>query len=742
LTIRQRLRQAVKSLREPSEEELGSRFALGDQPTVIHVTHHKAGSQWVYAVLQGVAPGRLVLPQPDYTHFLLQPILPGMVYPTVYVTREQYESVDLPRRHKTFAIIRDLRDTLISTYFSFKDTHPLMHTPADRRRGELKARSVADGFRLIMKTSLSRVERVQLSWIDSYVPLFRYEELIADSIGSFRRILEHCEFDVSSAILQKIVSDASFENVSGRQLGQVSGASHLRRGAPGGWRELLTGKILAEFKERFDQTLIDTGYEKDDSWGKELLDGAVFAPSTGWPVIAPEANPCVCGNARLEPFSPEYDRCPRCGTLVCRVDLRRRAPFGDFVSTSGSPEAWLSSINAAEGSGDALDSARRLAVAGLWTDEHVAALETLLAKVPAPARVLQMGVHEVALCELLKNAGYQPILLQPSDWFAENASREFDIDVRNGRLEDQGFEDGSIGAVVLTEKIISGFDHPAAMLREVRRLLGDQGLLLISERFPQLEGSYAEIRARGSEALKWLRPKSHRFVLTKEGLGLVLAEAGFTTVEMKPMKQLYPPWWDRFERWNQVTASGAPIPDVAGAGHAALLSTPSGRLVAAVMAARREIRMLFERREEDRALAFEQLQKVSWSRVEAGTSGDMVEFGAGWYEPEVYEGESFRWASSPALLSVVAASGEERRLTLRLEPGPGIDGPEMELQLCANDGEPLASHTVRGRETVSFEVPQNGPRTTSLQLVAPAGGRRVEGDPRILDFRVFDLHLD
>src|SRR5262245_49094046 len=115
--------------------QLGRVLGLGDlikpeipplELTIFHVTHHKAGSQWINRILHALAYDRIVQPEVESTQFLTKPIIQGSVYPTVYVTREQFESVKLPRHWKRFVVIRDLRDTLVSAYFSFKHSHALV----------------------------------------------------------------------------------------------------------------------------------------------------------------------------------------------------------------------------------------------------------------------------------------------------------------------------------------------------------------------------------------------------------------------------------------------------------------------------------------------------------------------------------------------------------------------------------------------------------------------------------------
>src|SRR3954451_16651687 len=58
--------------------------ACANHPTIFHVTHWKAGSQWVRSVLKYAAPKRFVQPRPNASDPLGGPVVPGAVYAPVY----------------------------------------------------------------------------------------------------------------------------------------------------------------------------------------------------------------------------------------------------------------------------------------------------------------------------------------------------------------------------------------------------------------------------------------------------------------------------------------------------------------------------------------------------------------------------------------------------------------------------------------------------------------------------------
>lgn len=60
---------------------------MSQQPTLFHITHWKAGSQWVAEVLRDCAPDRFVNATVQSGHFLDKPIELGQIYPSIYLPR-------------------------------------------------------------------------------------------------------------------------------------------------------------------------------------------------------------------------------------------------------------------------------------------------------------------------------------------------------------------------------------------------------------------------------------------------------------------------------------------------------------------------------------------------------------------------------------------------------------------------------------------------------------------------------
>ena len=237
-------------------------------PTIFHVTHWKAGSQWVRKILERCVPELIVTPQVYETQFLRDPILPGRVYPTVYVTKEQFYSVSMPEAWKRFVIIRDLRDTLVSVYFSVKFSHQAIAEEIVKWRSVLESVNEEDGLLYMLDEWLPRCADIQTSWLDGKEPIWKYEDLLQNDHAIFEQILlDQCQLPVSRERFREVVEANQFEKLSaGRQRGAEDVKSHERKGISGDWKNHFTDKVKSEFKRKYGQILIDTGYETDLSW--------------------------------------------------------------------------------------------------------------------------------------------------------------------------------------------------------------------------------------------------------------------------------------------------------------------------------------------------------------------------------------------------------------------------------------------------------------------------------------------
>lgn len=236
--------------------------------TFFHVTHWKAGSQWVKRILKDCAPERYVDSKVGIAHFLKDPIHEGGIYPTVYVTKEQFESVALPDNWKRIVIIRDLRDTLISGYFSMKISHPILTSYNQSLRDKLSAVSLEEGLIFLAEGWLAASAAIQSSWTSSGEKIIRYEDLLQNDVEILTEsILGNLDLPLDESAFKNIVLSTRFEKLTGgRRSGVEDISSHERKGIAGDWRNYFTKKVCDHFKSLYGNLLIQTGYENNLDW--------------------------------------------------------------------------------------------------------------------------------------------------------------------------------------------------------------------------------------------------------------------------------------------------------------------------------------------------------------------------------------------------------------------------------------------------------------------------------------------
>jgi lipopolysaccharide transport system ATP-binding protein len=114
---------------------------------------------------------------------------------------------------------------------------------------------------------MHRIAKLQSSWVQGNDRLLlRYEDLVADEYGVIPRMLDYCEVEVAANELQRVIQHNSFEAKTGRKPGEEDMMSHHRKGIVGDWRNHFTDRVKEEFKARFGDVLIATGYEKNLNW--------------------------------------------------------------------------------------------------------------------------------------------------------------------------------------------------------------------------------------------------------------------------------------------------------------------------------------------------------------------------------------------------------------------------------------------------------------------------------------------
>jgi hypothetical protein len=238
------------------------------EPAVLHVTHWKAGSQWLHKILTQAVPDRIVAPQAGQAQVFHWPIKSGGVYPTVYASYQQLRDVSFPPGTRHFVMIRDLRDTLVSAYFSFKHSHPILEAAFGQLREFLDTLSFDEGMVYLMDTWLFASAVIQLSWIEAGEPVIRYEDVLERDVEILEEtLINRCGLPIARERLRDIIVANRFEGLTGgRRRGEEDLTAHERKGVAGDWKVHFSDRVTKAFKTRYGGVLIAAGYEKDLEW--------------------------------------------------------------------------------------------------------------------------------------------------------------------------------------------------------------------------------------------------------------------------------------------------------------------------------------------------------------------------------------------------------------------------------------------------------------------------------------------
>lgn len=256
-------------------------------PTLLHITHIKAGSTWVDRLLRELFKEKVrprfgsdlfnfkessesdPLQHPPYLEmFQATAFYPGHVYPSMFITHREFVSRPEFSDSKRFVIIRDLRDAFTSHYFSLKATHALDKLGRVKTaRDHLQTASKDDGFLFLFERDLDRLVEIQSSWLSAGELVLRYEDLITGDVEGFTELfVGKLQLPVTPKQVRRAVDASRFETVYKRKLGEVDENSHGRQGLPGDWRNHFSPAVRQAFAARAGDLLIRAGYEQDASW--------------------------------------------------------------------------------------------------------------------------------------------------------------------------------------------------------------------------------------------------------------------------------------------------------------------------------------------------------------------------------------------------------------------------------------------------------------------------------------------
>jgi len=174
-------------------------------------------------------------------------------------------------------------------------------------------------------------------------------------------------------------------------------------------------------------------------------------------------------------------------------------------------------------------------------DGFVAMFRALVAKIaayqPPPVRLLDVGTGIGALLAAAREVDYIVQGVEISPWAAAFAREEKQLDVISGTVAEACLKSGEYDVVVINH-VLEHVENPRELLAEVKRLLADDGLLVVG--VPNVASIMRSLK-KG----KWasLRPEEHIWHFSPATLRRLLRECGFSEVYFEARENHLPQGW-------------------------------------------------------------------------------------------------------------------------------------------------------------------------------------------------------
>jgi glycosyltransferase involved in cell wall biosynthesis/SAM-dependent methyltransferase len=310
---------------------------------------------------------------------------------------------------------------------------------------------------------------------------------------------------------------------------------------------------------------------------------------------------CWCGNADLVPFGSGYGECRACGTLVALTDISAaQLLVSDDENDFYGKKYWLE--HQTEAGYPQIHARARHDL----TERNLHWLDVLLKYRLPPAVVLEVGCAHGSFVALMRQAGYEASGLEMSPWVVAFGQKTFGVPIRVGPIENLDRPLSSLDIVILMD-VLEHLLDPITTIRRCLELLKPNGLLLIQTPCFDGESDLETLRKTKSRFIEMLIPDEHIHLFSRRSITELLRRLGVEHVDFEP--PIFP-HYDMF-----LIAGREPRRvNVPGSVESALLSTPDGRFVLALLDIRErelELARRLEAVESDRAARGEQVETLT-----------------------------------------------------------------------------------------------------------------------------------
>ncbi len=200
-------------------------------------------------------------------HYISLPLPEWTIGVPLYIGYKTYESIPKPLSYRTFFVLRDPRDIVVSWYFSTLYSHPSTGA-IPKFRSDLKKMSLKEGLMYSIKSIREfGLFAGQRAWMENYekdenVKIFRYEELSQDNRRFLKELFAYLNINMPEEEFDAFYRQHIFEAYSkGRPRGSEDLKSHYRKGEAGDWKNHFNTSIVSYFRQVTEDLIEVLGYQ-------------------------------------------------------------------------------------------------------------------------------------------------------------------------------------------------------------------------------------------------------------------------------------------------------------------------------------------------------------------------------------------------------------------------------------------------------------------------------------------------
>ncbi len=197
---------------------------------------------------------------------LKTPFPKGLICTHLYINYSTYSKIKKPPKYRTFFMLRDPRDSVVSWYFAARYSNKLLH-PIPQLRHALKHLNQNEGLKLIIdKLKEYGSFEAQRSWVrageDKNIKIFRFEDLSKDNRAFLYDLFKFLNVEIPDDEMEKLIKDYNFKKVTGRPQGEENIFHHFRKGVEGDWQNYFDGEVLDHFNKVTGDLIQTLGYDR------------------------------------------------------------------------------------------------------------------------------------------------------------------------------------------------------------------------------------------------------------------------------------------------------------------------------------------------------------------------------------------------------------------------------------------------------------------------------------------------